>query len=50
MRKPWERSLYLSIVSVFYLILRAYLTGRCPVLGVYAEGSTLALHYVARAD
>ena len=44
MRKPWERGLYLSIVSVFYLILWAYLTGRFPVLGVYAEGSTLALY------
>lgn len=37
MRLPWERGLYLSIVSVFYLILWAYLTGRFPVLGVYAE-------------
>lgn len=50
MRKPWVRSLYLSIVSGFYLILWAYLTGRFPVLGVYAEGSTLALYSAARAD
>ena len=50
MRLPWERGLYLSIVAVFYLILWAYLTGRFPVLGVYAEGSTLALYSAARAD
>ena len=50
MRLPWGRGLYLSIVSVFYLILWACLTGRFPVLGVYAEGSTLALYSAARAD
>ena len=34
----------------FYLILWACLTGRFPVLGLYAEGSTLALYSAARAD
>ena len=36
--------------GLLLLILWACLTGRFPVLGLYAEGSTLALYSAARAD